>query len=97
MRPGLLALAAAAVLTACAPIPRDVAESQCFQQARLAKQPRGSVGLGVTSGGPAATGEITVTSDFLMGKDPSAVYDACVFQKSGQPPSRPLFDRPDWK
>lgn len=97
MRGSRVAVGLLAMVAACGPIPRDVAESQCFQQARLAKHPRGSVGLGVTSNGPAATGEITLTSDFLMGKDPSAVYDACVYSRSGQPPSRPLYDRPDWK
>jgi hypothetical protein len=87
----------AAAATACGPIPVDRAEDQCFERARLAAQPRGEVGIGTTSDGPAVRGEVTITSDFLQGRDPSALYDACVFQKSGQPPRRPLYDRPDWK
>lgn len=85
-------------LVACGPIPLDQAERQCFERARLAQQPRGEVGVGVGSDGRAAGKfEITVTSDYVMGRDPSAVYDLCVQQKSGQPPSRPLYSFPEWK
>ena len=40
--------------------------------------------------------DITVT-DWLQGRDPAALYDACVHQKSGRFPRRPLYGRPDWK
>lgn len=91
-------LGAALVLSACGPIPVERAEEMCFQRARLATQPRGEVYVGARSdGGPAFGGEITVSSDFIQGRDPSALYDACVYQKSGQPPRRPLYSRPDWK
>lgn len=83
-------------LLACGPIPVDRAEKQCFERARLAQQPRGMVKAGVTSDGSAAAGiELTVTSDYIMGRDPSAVYDLCVQQKSGQPPTRPLYSFPE--
>lgn len=86
------------VLVACGPIPLHQAERQCFERARLAQQPRGEIGLGVGSGGRAAGNfEVTVTSDYIMGRDPAAVYDICVQQKSGQPPSRPLYSFPEWK
>lgn len=88
---GLLALAA------CGPIPVGQAEDQCVQQARLAKAPRGEVGIGISSDGPVANAEVTISSDFLLGRDPSAVYDACVVQKSGQMPVRPLTAHPDWR
>lgn len=92
------ALALPAVLLACGPIPLPQAERECFQRARLAQQPRGEVGVGVGSDGKVRSRfEMTVTSDFIQGRDPSAVYDSCVFQKSGQPPSRPLYSFPDWK
>lgn len=85
-------------MTACGPIPLAVAERQCFERARLAKQPRGEVKVGATSGGRAAAGlEVNVSSDFLLGKDPAAVYESCVMQKAGEPPSRPLYARPDWR
>jgi hypothetical protein len=94
------ALAAMLVLAACGPIPRDRAEEQCFERARLALKPKAEIRVGATTangGEPYLGGSLEVSSDYLYGKDPSAVYDACVYQKSGQPPSRPLYDRPDWK
>lgn len=85
-------------LTACGPIPVEQAEAQCFQRARLATQPRGEVFVGLGTGGYARGGvDITISSDYLAGRDPSALYDVCVQQRSGQPPSRPLYARPDWK
>ncbi len=41
--------------------------------------------------------ELQVSTDYLQGRDPSAVYDQCVVQKSGMPPSIPLYSRSDWK
>jgi hypothetical protein len=85
-------------LAACGPVSVAQAERECFETARLAAAPRGEIGVGVTS-----TGEVSprfrleVSSDYFQGRDPSALYDACVFRKSGQPPRRPLYDRPDWK
>ncbi|MFN4193932.1 MAG: hypothetical protein ACK4GM_12815 [Tabrizicola sp.] len=85
-------------LTACGPMTLAEAERQCFERARLAQQPRGEVSVGVASGGRKAAGvELTVSSDYLLGRDPSDVYESCVMQKAGQPPSRPLYARPDWK
>ena len=87
-----------ALLAACGPIPLPEAERQCFVSARLAQQPRGEVWAGVASDGQPASGfEVNVTSDYLMRRDPSAVYETCVIAKSGEPPSRPLYARPDWK
>ncbi|HSF62778.1 MAG TPA: hypothetical protein VLA78_00200 [Paracoccaceae bacterium] len=98
MRFFLILAGVAAALSACAPIPLARAEEQCFEQARLAARPRGEIGIGAaTDGTTRGRFEVTVTSDYLMGRDPSAVYDSCVFNKSGQPPSRPLYSRPDWK
>ncbi len=86
------------LLAACGPMILAEAERQCFERARLAQQPRGEVGFGVGSGGRKAAGiELEITSDYLLGKDPSAVYDSCVMNKAGEPPSRPLYMRPDWK
>lgn len=90
-------VAAAGLLGACGPIPLPRAEAQCYERARLAQRPRGEAYFGATTAGPAAGLTLTVTSDYLQGRDPAAVYDACVFQKSGLPPSQPLYARPDWK
>ena len=96
--PAALLAAALPVLTACGPMSLAEAERQCFERARLAQQPRGEVIVGVGSGGRKAAGvELNVSSDYLMGRDPSAVYESCVMQKAGEPPSRPLYARPDWK
>jgi hypothetical protein len=85
-------------LVGCGPISLAEAERQCFERARLAKQPRGEVSIGVASGGRKAAGvELEITSDYLLGKDPSAVYETCVMSKAGEPPSRPLYMRPDWR
>lgn len=86
------------VLVACGPIPLAQAERQCFERARLAQQPRGEIGVGMSSDGRARSNlKVAVSSDFIMGRDPSAVYDSCVVQKSGQAPSRPLYSFPEWK
>lgn len=85
-------------LAGCGPTTLAQAERQCFERARLAQQPRGEVSVGVGSGGRVAGGiELNVSSDYLLGRDPSAVYETCVVSKSGEPPSRPLYARPDWK
>ena len=98
MRGAALSLVGLALLSACGPIPVAQAERECFDRARLAERPRGTVALGVGSGGHSRVGVgIAISSDFIMGNDPSAIYDQCVLQKSGQPPSRPLYTRPDWR
>jgi hypothetical protein len=98
--PSVLLVAALPVLATCGPVSREAAEAECFERARLATQPRGEVYVGSTvgpGGRPYAGGKVTITSDFLQGRDPSALYDACVFNRSGQPPSQPLYTRSDWK
>ncbi|MEZ5797941.1 MAG: hypothetical protein R3D63_10955 [Paracoccaceae bacterium] len=85
-------------LAACGPIPVQQAERECLDRARLAQQPRGMIKLGTTSQGKMSGGlSVGVSSDYILGKDPSAVYETCVMAKSGQAPTRPLYDRPDWK
>ena len=77
---------------------RDRRTLLVHERARLAQQPRGEVAVGVGPDGKARSSlKLEVTSDFIMGRDPSAVYDSCVYQKSGQVPSRPLYSFPEWK
>ena len=86
------------LVAACGPVSLPQAEKACFERARLAQQPRGTVGLGVNSNGQTSgLLDVQVSTDFLQGRDPSAVYDQCVYQKSGMPPSQPLYSRSDWK
>ncbi len=85
-------------LASCGPITLAQAEQQCFERARLAKQPRGEVTVGASSDGRTSAGlELNLSSDYLLGRDPAAVYETCVMQKAGEPPSRPLYMRPDWR
>lgn len=94
----LACLALPLALMACGPVTREQAERDCFARARLAQQPRGEIGAGVDSRGRSSAHlKLQVSSDYLQGRDPSAVYDTCVYQKSGQLPSQPLYTRPDWK
>ena len=98
MRRMVLSLVGLGLLSACGPIPLADAERHCFDRARLAEHPRGSVAFGVGSGGRRGAGAtIAISGDYLMGRDPSAVYDQCVMQQSGLPPSQPLYTRPDWR
>ncbi|MCU0827640.1 MAG: hypothetical protein MUE52_09590 [Tabrizicola sp.] len=85
-------------LSACGPISMETAERQCFDRARLAQQPRGEVILGMSSGGKTAAGiELDISSDYLLGRDPSEVFESCVMQKTGQMPSRSFMQMPGWK
>jgi hypothetical protein len=93
-----LAILGLGLLAACGPVTVAEAERQCFERARLAQQPRGTVEVGIGSNGQATGGlEVNLSSDYLLGRDPAAVYETCVLSKSGEPPSRPLYARPDWK
>ncbi|NPD14061.1 hypothetical protein HOY34_02465 [Xinfangfangia sp. D13-10-4-6] len=91
----------ALALAACGPVPVHVAEEQCMKPARQARAPTGTAGIGIVSGphGTRTRGdlELNISSDWLLRKDPSAVYETCVMAKSGQAPSRPLYQRSDWK
>ncbi|NGM47315.1 hypothetical protein G5B31_17395 [Rhodobacter sp. SGA-6-6] len=86
------------ILAACGPVSVQQAERDCYERARLAQQPRGMVKVGAASGGRMAGGlDLSVSSDYLLGKDPSAVFETCVMARSGQAPTRPLYDMPGWK
>lgn len=97
LRATLLILASLPALAACGPIPVEQAEQMCVEQANQALRPRGRVGLGVGSGGRAVSAlDVTISSDFLLGRDPAQVFDSCVNARSGQFPTRPLDDQPGW-
>lgn len=84
-------------IAACGPIPLAEAERICVQQARLAQQPRGELAVGTGSSGRLDYEfEVEVTSDYLAGNDPEAVYISCVRQRAGQMPSRPLSAQPEF-
>lgn len=85
------------LLAACGPISREAAERQCFERAHLASGPHGKIAVGGGTGGATGGVEVAISSDYIMGRDPAEVYDSCVYQKSGQMPSVPLYARPDYK
>lgn len=86
------------LLLACGPVSMADAERQCLHRAHGATGPHGEVALGVGSDGkPRAGVKLGISSDYITGRDPSAVFDQCVYQKTGQPPSQPLYSRTDWK
>lgn len=84
-----------ALITACGPIPLVQAEKECLERAQLAQQPRGTAFVGIgTDGKPAGGITVGISSDYIQGRDPSQVYDSCVFQRAGQMPSRPFNTYP---
>lgn len=96
-----LAIALAAGLSACGPIPVQQAERNCLDTARAATGPRGEIAMGIGSDGhsvrPMGRIELSVSSDYVMGRDPSDVFTRCVVRQSGQMPTRPLYEQPGWK
>lgn len=83
---------AALVMAACAPVLMDPAAAArlCEDRARAAQGPTGRVTLGVNSqDGGFGGAEIGLSSDYLAGRDPLAVYEQCVFDRTGQAPIRP--------
>lgn len=89
MRLLILSLCAAAFgLAGCAqrPLSPELAARVCAERAGLAQRPRGRVGVGIGSGGVTGGVGVTVSPDFLLGRDPQDVYDACFIDRTGFPP-----------
>lgn len=84
------------LLAACGPVSVEQAERTCLEEARLAQAPRGEVAVGVGTGGPRARVDITLSSDYVLQRDPETVFNACVNRKSGRLPTRPLAQQPGY-
>ena len=98
MRAGpALALALPLAAMACGPIPVEQAEAACFRELGPPTGLRGRAAMGVSNEGPVTDFDLTFDLASYQGRDPAEVYDACVYRKSGRLPTRPLYDRPDWK
>jgi hypothetical protein len=78
-------------------VPVAQAERSCMEDARLAQAPRGEISIGVGSGGPHVGGKIDVSSDFILGRDPSEVFNRCVLRRSGQLPVTPYTQQPGYR
>jgi hypothetical protein len=88
-------LAPFALLLACGPVPVQQAERDCLERARMAEKPQASVFIGVNNKGEVLKGgSFGVTTDYLAGRDPSAVFNECVKSRSGQFPTRSYSEFP---
>lgn len=88
----LLPLLALPVLAACQQGPMDPLEAArlCEDRARAARGPTGEVAVGASSSdGPFAGVGITLSSDYIRGRDPFEVYRTCVVERTGAEPVRP--------
>lgn len=83
------ALALLPLIGGCGPVPVDQAERQCAPRAHLAAKPQTTVSVAINSDGEASLGgAFGISTDYLNGADPNAVFAACVQQQSGQLPTR---------
>ena len=82
-------ITAVAGLAACGEISPERAADRCEERARAAQGPEVGLTVGANSeSGPFMGGSISISSDAIMGRDPLAVYEECVFDLTGQPPIR---------
>lgn len=83
------------LLLACGPVSVQQAERECLERARLAQKPQASVFIGVNNKGDVLKGgSFGVSTDYLAGRDPSAVFNECVKSRSGQFPTRSFTEFP---
>jgi hypothetical protein len=83
-------LLTAVSVTACTPISPERAAERCEERARAAQGPEVGITLGANSNsGPFASGNISISSDAIRGRDPIEVYESCVFNLTGELPIRP--------
>ena len=79
-------------LSACetAPPTPEEAAQRCEERAQAAQGPDVGLTVGANSNsGPFASGSISISGDYLRGRDPLAVYESCVMNLTGEPPLRP--------
>lgn len=91
-----------AILAGCGPVPVAQAEAACLHDAELAQRPRGEVAVGIgtdSDGNLRSIGrlEVNISSDYIAGRDPSDVFNRCVLRRSGEMPTRALYDQPGWR
>jgi hypothetical protein len=88
----LLAILVLSGAAACTPglTSPELAAQRCEERARAAQGPTGTATIGVNSESGGFAGlSVGISSDYIAGRDPLAVYDQCVYQLSGQAPIRP--------
>ena len=88
--PACILAVAAGLLAGCGPMTPERAADLCEARAQQAAGPTGRIEIGASNrSGPFVGGEIDITTDALLGRDPLAVYESCVFDRTGQAPIRP--------
>ncbi|MDO5369200.1 hypothetical protein [Paracoccus sp. (in: a-proteobacteria)] len=97
----LVLLLASGIAACSSPVPVAQAERLCLENARAATAPRTEIGLGLgTDGHKVRTmGGISVSlsSDYIRGRDPAVAFHDCVLRRSGQVPTRPLHEQPGYR
>lgn len=84
-----LALILPLALIACGPISVEQAERACVERAQLAQKPQVEVFVGGNNRGQSLMGgSLGISTDYLAGRDPDAVFTECVKSQSGQFPTR---------
>lgn len=83
-----LCLMSLTVLSACGPVSPERAAKLCEDRARAALGPEGKVGVGIGTNGIGGGFAVSVSSDYLRGRDPLVVYEECVRDKTGEAPFR---------
>lgn len=86
--PAYLVAAAGLVLAACANMPVERAEAQCAEMLRPAS---GEAKIGVNQDGAVYDIDMTLQATTMMSGDPSERYNRCVYNRSGQFPTRPFY------
>lgn len=93
LRPGYVLALAGLVLAGCGPIPVSRAEDFCAERFAVAPPVKATAKAGLSSNGGTVTDfEVEFAPSVTFG-DPSAAYTACVVRKSGEYPTRPLYQR----
>ena len=92
--PAYAFLAAGLGLAACAPVSVPVAERQCYDLIGPTRPITGEAAMGVTNEGFSSKLKVNLNVGGYTQGDPAAAFDRCVFNKSGQMPSRPYWDQP---
>lgn len=94
-------LLASGIAACSGPVPVARAERLCLENARAATGPRTEVGLGLGTDGhkvrPMGGISVSLSSDYIRGRDPAVAFHDCVVRRSGQVPTRPLHEQPGWR
>ncbi|SPJ26267.1 hypothetical protein [Palleronia abyssalis] len=78
------------LLLSCGPTSPEAVMRACAERARAAAAPTGAVAVGIGSGGISSSLSLSVSGDYLRRRDPHDVYEACVRDRTGAGPTRPL-------